>query len=455
MFFLTYLRRELRQRTRQAVFIALGLAVGVGLVITVTAASAGVRQAQAKVLHSLYGIGTDVTVAAPAPKRPPKKGTGGLSFKPGAATRYEDILQPPTDLGEMDAATVARIARLHGVAAAAGGLSLVDQQFTVPSRDQLKGRPLPPSALIPNTFAINGVDVAHTGLGPYGSGTLTAGRSLAASDAAANVAVVDATYAANHRLQVGSTVYAGGMAFKVVGIVRQQQGGDDVYVPLARAQAMSVNTPSDLRGKVNQIYVAAAGASSVPALRDAISALLPDSTVTTSGSLASAVSGSLANASRLADDLGRWTAVAALLAAFGVAALLTMAAVTRRTAEFGTLRALGWSGRRVIAQIMGESFVTGVLGAVAGVALGFGGAGLIRLFAPSLSATVAQNPGSAQGPGLDDPARTVDLHLTAPVTLSVVLVSVALALAGGLLAGSLGGWLATRLRPAEALRRVR
>ncbi len=38
--FFTYLRRELRRRMRQAVFIALGLAVGIGLVITVTAASA-------------------------------------------------------------------------------------------------------------------------------------------------------------------------------------------------------------------------------------------------------------------------------------------------------------------------------------------------------------------------------------------------------------------------------
>ena len=60
--FFTYLRRELRRRMRQAIFIALGLALGIGLVITVTAASSGVKDAQAQVLHSLYGVGTDVTV---------------------------------------------------------------------------------------------------------------------------------------------------------------------------------------------------------------------------------------------------------------------------------------------------------------------------------------------------------------------------------------------------------
>lgn len=46
MFFLTYLRLELRHRMRQAVVIAAGLAVGVALVITVTALSSGVRSAQ-------------------------------------------------------------------------------------------------------------------------------------------------------------------------------------------------------------------------------------------------------------------------------------------------------------------------------------------------------------------------------------------------------------------------
>src|SRR5215472_18596464 len=80
--FLTYLLRDLRRRARQAILIALGLALGVGLVITVTAASAGVRNAQTDVLHSLYGVGTDITVTqAPAAGagRP-----GGFAFGPGA-----------------------------------------------------------------------------------------------------------------------------------------------------------------------------------------------------------------------------------------------------------------------------------------------------------------------------------------------------------------------------------
>ena len=76
--FFTYLRRELRRRRRQASFIALGIAVGIGLVITVTAALTGVKNAQGKVLHALYGVGTDVTVT-----QSPKAGWGP---RPGSAS---------------------------------------------------------------------------------------------------------------------------------------------------------------------------------------------------------------------------------------------------------------------------------------------------------------------------------------------------------------------------------
>src|SRR5689334_17569344 len=74
-FFLAYLRNELIGRRRQTSIIALGLAVGIGLAIAVTAASAGVARAQAEVLHALYGIGTDITVTAPAA---PSSGKGAV-----------------------------------------------------------------------------------------------------------------------------------------------------------------------------------------------------------------------------------------------------------------------------------------------------------------------------------------------------------------------------------------
>src|SRR6266567_2979043 len=76
MFFVTYLRRELRRRMRQSVFIVLGLALGVGLVVTVMAVSAGMKQAQGDVLQGLYGIGTDLTVTKSPPPFNPNNNNG-------------------------------------------------------------------------------------------------------------------------------------------------------------------------------------------------------------------------------------------------------------------------------------------------------------------------------------------------------------------------------------------
>jgi putative ABC transport system permease protein len=44
--------------------------------------------------------------------------------------------------------------------------------------------------------------------------------------------------------------------------------------------------------------------------------------------------------------------------------------------------------------------------------------------------------------------------LSAPVTVTAIVLAVALAILGGLIAGGFGGWTAARLRPAAALTKV-
>ena len=43
-----------------------------------------------------------------------------------------------------------------------------------------------------------------------------------------------------------------------------------------------------------------------------------------------------------------------------LAVLFTISGVSRRTREFGTLKAIGWSNRRVVGQVAGESVVQGL-----------------------------------------------------------------------------------------------
>jgi putative ABC transport system permease protein len=470
MFFLLYLRREIQRRARQAAVIAIGLAVGIGLVVVVTATAAGVKNAQASVLHALYGIGTDVTVTK-APGNPPSSAHGlGGGFSPGKNSQVIDELVGG-NLGLINGSSVARVARLAGVAAASGGLTnLTDTRLTIPSVSQLGPGGAPPaSAVNPATFSVDGVEIGHARLGPYASGSITSGHGFTASDTRAQAAVVDSYYAKVHKLKVGSTVTVAKKQFTIIGISRQAQGGGsaDVYIPLAIAQKIALGPfGASLGGQVNTVYVSAKSSADIPAVQKEIAALLPSATVSTSSSLASAVTGSLASTASLANDLGRWLAVAVLVAAFAMASLLTMAAVARRVKEFGTLKALGWRSMRIVAQVMGESLLMGIAGAVLGVGLGIGGAALVSALAPKLSATVGMNPGSAAplnvrlngGGASQTPAagfnHTVAVHLTAPVTIAAIILGVVLALAGGLIAGSFGSWRAARLRPAAALSRV-
>ena len=510
--FFTYLGRELRRRMRQAVFIALGLAIGVGLVITVTAASAGVKNAQGTVLHALYGVGTDVTVTKTPTAGSFTPGSFGLGFRtgttkrPAAGTKINDsTLGGVATLASIDSSSVSTVAGLHNVAAAAGGLTLNDRTIsgTMPainfsgggfgggfgggagSGSGSSGFQQFRTAFTTNSFGVDGVDLNAGELGPLSSGQLSAGRTFTAADTKSDVAMVDSSYAAQNKLSVGSTISIGNSKgtttnFKVIGIVSEPAGDNpsDIYIPLGVAQSLA-----NMKNDVNTIYVTAANSSDISAVQGEIKQALPSEAVTTSSSLASEVTGSLNSASSLANSLGKWLAIAVLIAAFLLASLLTLAAVSRRVREFGTLKALGWKSRRIVGQVMGESVTLGLIGGVIGVGLGLAGAEIVSKMSPKLTATVGQTTGSAtpggarqfgfggggaggfQGGGggggggggfgaANATNHTVAVHLAPSVSMTVILLAVALAVTGGIIAGMFGGWRAARLRPAAALSKI-
>ena len=241
------------------------------------------------------------------------------------------------------------------------------------------------------------MDLSAGELGPLSSGKLSSGRTFTTADASSDVAMVDSNYAAQNKLGVGSTIAIGNSSgtttnFKVIGIVGESAGDNpsDVYIPLAVAQKLA-----SMKNDVNTIYVAASNSSAISTVSGEISKALPSYTVTTSADLANEVTGSLSNASSLANNLGKWLAIAVLVAAFLLASLLTMAAVSRRVREFGTLKALGWKSRRIVGQVMGEAVAIGIVGGVIGVGLGLAGAELVTKLSHPLTATVGQTTGSA------------------------------------------------------------
>ncbi|HTZ94247.1 MAG TPA: ABC transporter permease [Streptosporangiaceae bacterium] len=505
--FFTYLGRELRRRARQASIIAIGLALGIGLVITVTALSSGVKNAQGEVLHSLYGQDTDITVTK-APTFGSFSAGGSTRFRfggtgsgtrPKAGTKVTIDNLTSTGLSSLSAADVTSAAKLTNVAAAAGGLTLTDTKdsITIPSSTSGGGgfggggggggfgnfHP-------PTTMTVDGVDVSGNAaaLGPLSSAKLASGRTLAASDSNSDVVLLDSNYATSNKLKVGSTVTIAKTSFKVVGLVSQAASSNppDAFIPLARAQALGTASGKSLKGDVNTIYVAANSAQNITGVSKELSALLPKTTVTNQNDLAKQLTGSVASASSLANNLGKWLAIAVLAAAFLLASLLTTAAVSRRVREFGTLKALGWNSRRVVGQVVGEAITIGIIGGAVGVGLGFLGSALVGHFSSSLTASLGSDTGSATPGGarffggggggfpggggggfpgggsgvnrfrsaLANNSPTIHVHLTPTISGGAIAAAVVLAIAGGLIAGGFGGWRAARLRPAAALARV-
>ncbi|RIJ57933.1 ABC transporter permease, partial [Clavibacter phaseoli] len=322
------------------------------------------------------------------------------------------------------------------------------------------------SAFSVDSFGVTGLDPAADAVGPLTATTLVDGRTFTADDAGSDVVVLDQTYATATDLAVGGTLAIAGTDFQIIGIVAptgsDAETASNTYIPLDVAQSLA-----GLDGQISTVSVTAASSTDIPAVKTAIEGALPDATVSTQEDLASSVSGSLSTASSLVASLGTWLSLLVLAAAFVIAILLTVSGVSRRTREFGTLKAIGWSDRRIVRQVAGESLVQGLIGGALGVVVGLGAVLVVNVIAPTLSAgssAATAGPGGmpggaggGTGGGFGGPqvaAATTDVVLQAPVTVSVILVAVGLSVLGGLLAGGVGGWRASRLRPAEALRSI-
>ncbi|MFI6355559.1 ABC transporter permease [Streptomyces sp. NPDC050743] len=478
-----YLKRELSRRKKAALVIAMGLALGIALVITVNSVSAGMTQAQDKVLKSLYGLGTDMTVtkAQSAPKAGSSQGPRFQFDAKSSGKTSQSSDRVMTQGGQaLKSSLVQWVAAQKGVASAVGALSLnvtkVDGSFTQGKAQSSgsggqQGGPGGSGGGQPqvqggganfnvNSYSVAGVDVTNQALGPLATMKITSGKTFTSAQTDAKVAVVSTSYAKEKKYKAGSTFKISGTKYTVIGIATpdSSESTTDVYLPLKQAQSLG-----DAKNKVTTIYVKATDSKQIASVKKTIQSNISGTTVTTSSDLASTVSGSLSTASNLATSVGKWLSIAVLAAAFLVAALLTSSAVSRRVREFGTLKALGWPSRRVTRQVVGESVVNGLIGGL-GIALGLAAAYAVTAISPKLTAQLGSTGGGmgggpgggpgGGGPGQQAAKNTVEIALSAPVSVTTIALAVGLAVAGGLIAGAMGGWRASRMRPADALRSV-
>jgi ABC-type antimicrobial peptide transport system permease subunit len=305
-----------------------------------------------------------------------------------------------------------------------------------------------------SSYTIGGIDPAQQSIGLVTPSQLSRGRFF--SKSGGHEALVSAAYAKRKSLKLDSTLDLNGTRFKIIGLVSPPLGGQtaDVYIPLAQLQKLASQN-----GLANVVLVRATSSSDVANVQKEIEqALGSGAQVASAKQVAASINGSLVDAANLSHDLGLVLAIIAAVAAFLVAALLTLSSIGKRVREIGTLKALGWSQRLVVRQVLGECLVTGVAGGLVGVVLGVLAAAAIGAFGPSLSASSTTGAAGANdvlglGQALARTAST-SVSLTAPLSLSLLLFGFALALAGGLIAGGAGALRAARLRPADALRQM-
>lgn len=120
------------------------------------------------------------------------------------------------------------------------------------------------------------------------------------------------------------------------------------------------------------------------------------------------------------------TAIGVIIAVLSIINTMLMS-VTERRIEFGVLRANGWSRGQILRLVTYESALLGVVGGVAGAALGWCATLVINASFPDRVSLHA-------GPGL-------------------LLFSIAFSIALGVVGGLYPAWLAARLSPMEAIRR--
>jgi putative ABC transport system permease protein len=236
---------------------------------------------------------------------------------------------------------------------------------------------------------------------------------------------------------LGQTVRVNRQDFRVIGVMDSVgEPGDNVAVMPLDTSRRYVFGGGD---EVNQIIVQATQAAAVPAAEDQVIRILSDrhrikDTAKRDFEVQSLRS-QLTTFNQIFDIPTLFTAAVAAISLVvgGIGVLnIMLVSVTERTREIGIRKAVGATRRAIVEQFLIESIILASLGGAIGVLVGIG--------LSELGATIAP----AFGPTFESFAPTV--------TIPSIVVSFAISLAIGLIAGGYPASRAARLRPAEALR---
>jgi putative ABC transport system permease protein len=395
--------RALRTNRLRSALTMLGIIIGVSAVILLVAVGDGVRFAVNASVEPLANLITVVQV------------TGNV---PGGTT--------PKDLIDADVVALRKRDQAPNIASA----TPVVTGKTMAETDTAKSR-----------TSVNGSTAlwfkVHNRKLQAGSFFDEAQMNSAARVVVLGPSVVERLFGGDPAIALNKTIRLNQQSFKVIGVMKSVGDPDDniAIMPLKSARRYLFGGGH----KVNEILVQATGAASVPIAEEQVTRILNERHRIQNPNRRDFEVQSLQSLLNTWNDTLRilslfTAAVAAISLVVGAIGVLNimLVSVTERTREIGIRKAIGATRRAILQQFLTESIVLAGLGGVIGVLIGVGLSLVGALLAPSLGSAFAT---------------------FAPiVSIPAVVLSFAVSLVIGLIAGGYPANRAARLRPIEALR---
>jgi putative ABC transport system permease protein len=181
-----------------------------------------------------------------------------------------------------------------------------------------------------------------------------------------NEVILGTTAAQSMNKTVGDTISISNTTFKIVGIYETGNFMDDrgIVMSLDELQNLTGDT-----GQVSLILVKATGGTNANNLATTIGQKYSNTLSTST---------SLSGMNRMNNGLevissGSWAVSLLAILVGGIVVIVTMMkAVTERTREIGVLRAIGWTQKRILTMIIGESLVLSLIAVLVGLVIGIG-----------------------------------------------------------------------------------
>jgi len=412
---LHYLGKELYYQKRRTMTAILGLSIGIALLIILNALSMAYRQAA----HApLQAIGADISVQRSGDV---PKDLAGAVFPCSAVTIRQ--------------AEVEKIQGLPGIRGVGKGILL---WVFDPNR----------------AWIVLGIE-QNNSVGPaILRSAVTEGKFL---QEGSSEALVEVAYARQFGIKVGDMISVAEKKYPVVGLVDASQAAKiavaNVYLPLAGAQDLAVSSKQLQSvspynsGDVNLLFIKAdqekirdLAASLKNILGKNATVATPDSFLKLLGSLFA-----------LSDKFTLAASLIAILVAILIAFKTMAGNIAERAREIGVLKAVGWTNRNVVTQLLMESvvqcFLAGILGLLIAQAVTFG-LSFMKVNIP-IPWDMAPTPHFLPGGG-DQIFKTLRLPIHVPWALASFAFVLSIVIGG--MTGALLGRQIGKIKPSEVLR---